>query len=460
MNNTRKILAILLAIVLVLALSVSALAEGEKNDSITVNGTKVGETYSLYKLFDLSVNSETAPTAYTYTVNEDWAAFFASGGPGAQYVTINDVGAVTAISDSAALAKAAAGWANKPAAEQSVVASGTTVAFTGLEDGYWLITSSLGTIAMAETTPDANAVTVNEKNADNTIDKLVKEDNSGDWGKTNDVQIGQTVEFKSEIRLAKGARNVVIHDTMDAGLTFSGVDSVVIDGLNKGTDYTVAPGTNGETFTVTFSEAYLNSLTAATDLVMTYSAVLNEQAIVTGADGLAIVDQFNRTQITYGDGQTVQSETTTKTYKFEVYKHDSQKTENLPGAVFSLKKGGVVVPLIKLDDNNYRVAKSGETGVETFTTVAEGNIVIWGVDNDTDYTLVETAAPVGYNMLKDPVEVEINGGNAFVAEVPNSTGSELPGTGGIGTTIFYIVGGVLVVGAAVVLISKKRMNAE
>ena len=130
MNNTRKILAILLAIVLVLALSVSAFAEGEKNDSITVNGAKAGETYSLYKLFDLVVDSETAPSAYTYTVNADWADFFAAGGAGAQYITKNAAGAVTAITDAEALAKAAAAWANKPAAKQTVPASGDTQAFS------------------------------------------------------------------------------------------------------------------------------------------------------------------------------------------------------------------------------------------------------------------------------------------------------------------------------------------
>ncbi len=61
-------------------------------------------------------------------------------------------------------------------------------------------------------------------------------------------------------------------------------------------------------------------------------------------------------------------------------------------------------------------------------------------------------------MLKDPVEVIVNADNALVVEVPNNTGAELPSTGGIGTTIFYVVGGILVVGAAVVLTTRKRME--
>jgi len=126
--------------------------------------------------------------------------------------------------------------------------------------------------------------------------------------------------------------------------------------------------------------------------------------------------------------------------------------------VFSLKKDGTVVKLIKLDDNNYRVANGEETGfVETFITVASGDIVIWGVDA-ADYFLEETQAPAGYNKLAEEVEVTVDVGNATRAEVENKSGAELPSTGGIGTTIFYVLGGLMVTGAVVVLVSKKRME--
>ena len=94
--------------------------------------------------------------------------------------------------------------------------------------------------------------------------------------------------------------------------------------------------------------------------------------------------------------------------------------------------------------------------VDSFTTVDSGKIVIKGVDLDK-YTLVETAAPAGYNKLNDPVDVTVLDTNALTVEVPNATGTELPSTGGMGTTIFYIVGAVLVIGAGVVLVAKKRM---
>ena len=459
----KKLIAILLALLLTVSLGVTAFAADpapQKNDSITVNNAKVGETYKLYKLFDLSVNSETSPTAYSYTVNADWAAFFGEGGAGASYVTIEN-GYVTGISDAAALAKAAAEWSLKPAAAQSVtVAAGaSTAVFSGLEDGYWLITSTLGTVAMTETTPDANAVTVNEKNPEDTITKQVQEDSTGAYGSSNDAQIGDTVHFQTVVTLVKGTRNVVVHDAMNAGLSFN-ANSVAVTGLTVGTDYTVNTSpTDGDTFEITFTETYLNGLAdGSTNVTITYSAVLNENAV--SASGPAIAEQTNSTRVSYGDNQSsLAAETKTTTHKFSVFKHAENSTDNLAGAVFSLKKAGAVVNLIKLDDNNYRVANGSETGaVATFTTVAQGDIVIWGVDKDSDYTLLEVTPPDGYNELSGEVAVTVNDENSTQIDVENKSGAELPSTGGIGTTLFYVVGGLLVAGALVVLVSKKRME--
>ncbi|MBO4289729.1 MAG: isopeptide-forming domain-containing fimbrial protein [Lachnospiraceae bacterium] len=468
MKKFSKIMALLLAMVMVLGLTVSAMAaEGDKNDSITVNNAKAGETYDLYKLFDLKVNDETNPTAYSYTINEGWTAFFTGTGAGAAYITVNEQGYVTAISDAAALAKAAAAWANKPAATKSVtVAEGeTTAVFSDLPDGYWLITSTLGTLAMTETTPDASAVTVNEKNPEDTITKEVQEDSSSAWGEENDAQIGDTVNFRSTVKIVKGTRNVVVHDKMTSGLTFT-AGSIAIEGLTAGTEYTVNESpADGDTFDITFDQEWIDGLDFGNDgykeYVITYTAVLNENAVVKGDDGVAIVDQNNKTKVSFGDGtSSTEDSTTTETHKFSVYKHATGSTDNLADAVFSLKKGGTVVKLIKLDDNNYRVANGEEAGaVETFITVASGDIVIWGVDADDDYTLEEITPPDGYNKLEGEKDVTVDAGNGTRIDVENKAGSELPSTGGIGTTIFYIVGAILVLGAGIALITKKRMSS-
>lgn len=475
----KKVISILLALVLVFALTAVVFAADDpvKNDQITVTSAKPGETYKLYKLFDLSVNDEISPTAYSYTVNSAWADFFkpAEGsnpaGPGNKYITINDAGYVTKISDAAALALAASTWANKPEPTQTVTVAedGSNAVFSSLEDGYWLVTSTLGTYAMTETTPDRTAVTIVEKNPEDTIYKEVKEDSTGTFGESNDAQIGDLVYFKSTVRIVKGTRNVVVHDKMDAGLTFT-PGSVAISGLTSGTEFSVNESpSDGDTFDISFTQSWIDGLEFGSDgyldYEITYTATLNENAVkaVTGDDEtitVSLVSVLNKTHVTFGDSSSsVEDSTTTTSHKFSVYKHAKDSTDNLAGAVFSLKKNGAVVSLIKIDDNNYRVAKSGESGtVTTFTTVADGDIVIWGVDSDSDYTLLEVDPPKGYNKLTAEVDVTVDAGNGTRIDVENKAGTELPSTGGVGTTVFYIVGGLMVLGAVVVLVSKKRVE--
>ena len=464
------LVALVLAVMMILSVASVALAEG-KNDSITINNAKPGETYEIYKLFTLEVDSETDPTAYSYKVATEWASFFAPAagetpaGVGYQYITINEAGYVTAISDAAALAKAAAGAVSgktKAATSVTVAENATTAAFENLDDGYYLITSTLGTIAMTETTPDKNAVTINEKNPEDTIEKDVKEDSTGAWGDNNDAQVGDTVEFKSTVKIVKGTRNVVVHDKMTDGLTYTN-GSVAIEGLTKDNQYTVNESpTDSDTFDITFTQTWIDGLDFGNDgykeYVITYTATLNEAAVVKDTNGVAIVDANNKTHVSFGnDTDSREDTTTTTTHKFMVYKHEGGQTENLAGAVFKVKKNGTALKLIKLDDQNYRIAKTGETGsVDTFTTTATSDIVIWGVDADNDYTLEEITPPAGYNKLTQEVGVQVNANNNTRVDVENNKGSELPSTGGIGTTIFYVAGIVLVLGAAAIIIARRK----
>ncbi|MBQ6933828.1 MAG: LPXTG cell wall anchor domain-containing protein [Clostridia bacterium] len=479
MSRIRNMISLVLAAAMLLGMTAVAMA-AEINNSITVENTRDGEKYQLYKLFDLVVDNEEKPGAYKYIVNADWEAFFKADG--AQYITAvteNNKLRVDSIvggeEGAAALAKAAANWNGKPAPVKTLTCEVEeektgSVVFDNLEHGYYLITSTLGTVAMTRTTPDENKVTVEEKNPVDTITKQVKEDSKPEadaWGSENDAQVGDTVEFKSVATILKNTRNVKIYDKMEAGLTYN-EESIQIEGLTKDKDYTVVENTDGYAFVITFAESYLEGLKAETDLTLTYTAILNEKAIVIteseGNKSAAIDDQNNKIKITFGDAQFVEASTTTTTHKFSVYKHAEGKTEYLAGATFSLKKGNAenstVVKLIRIDDNNYRVANGEEGAVETFTTNDKGDIVIWGVDSDTDYTLKETAAPSGYNMLTDEVAVTVNADNATRADITNSTGVKLPTTGGMGTKMFYIVGMMLMTGSAVMLITKKRMKAE
>lgn len=460
MKKTKRIATVLLALVMVLSLSVCAFAAGA--NSITVNGAQGGETYKIYKMLDLKVDLD--KNAYSYTVNAAWNNFFTGEGAGAAYVTI-DNGYVTwkegknSAADMELFAKAAAKYAsdnNVAAVATKTPAADGSFVFENLDAGYYLITSTNGTLAMVDTTPANPNAVVDEKNPNPTVNKEVKEDSTNEWGDSNSAQIGDTVYFHTTVNLQHGAKNYVLHDKMGEELTLN-ADSITVEGLTKGTDYTVVTTglTDGCDFEVRFTQNYLNTITAPKTLVVTYSAVLNEKAKVESA-------ALNETMLTWGDANhTEWDKTETKTYEFTVNKYAASDAAKNPlaGAVFQLKDAkNNVVKLVKVSDTEYRVANGNEAGaVDSFTTVATGNIVIKGVDLD-NYTLVEIAAPEGYNMLKDPVKVIVKADNALVVEVPNNTGAELPSTGGIGTTIFYVVGGILVVGAAVVLTTRKRME--
>ena len=411
-------------------------------------------------MLDLIVNED--QTAYSYTVNTEWNDFFTTGA-GKDYVDIDEQGYVTwktgkdTATDMEAFGKAAAAAVSG----KTVVATQTptddgSFAFSNLDAGYYLITSTNGTLAIVDTTPTNPAATVNEKNPDHTLDNQVQEDSDSSWGKENSAQIGDTVNFQTTITVKKGAKNIIMHDKMEDGLSFN-ADSVAIASLTKGTDYTVVTTglTDDCTFEIRFEQSYLDNITSDTTLTVTYNAVLNEKADITNGEK-------NDAKLTWGDASNTEwSETVTKTYQFEILKYAATDTNKNPlaGATFQLKDAsGNVVKLVKVSDTEYRVANGSETGaVESFTTVASGKIVIKGVDLDK-YTLVETAAPAGYNTLKDPVEVTVLATNALTVEVPNASGTELPSTGGMGTTIFYVLGSILVLCAAVLLVTKKRMS--
>ena len=477
MKHVKKLASLLLALTMVFALATTASAAG--TNTITVNNAQANETYEIYKMLDLVVND--AQTAYSYTVNTAWAGFFGEGGAGAAYVNIDTLGYVTwkdgkdTAAEMEAFGKAAASFAagKTAAATQTPTADGS-ITFSNLEDGYYLVTSTNGTLAMVLTTPDNPSATVNEKNPDATIEKKVQEDSDSTWGDSNTAQIGDTVNFQTTINARKGAKNYVLHDQMEDGLTLNQNSIVVKVGettLTKGTDYTVAFNTNdGCDFEITFTQTYLDTISGDTTIVVTYSAVLNGNAEIADATN------DNKTQLTYGaNSKTEWDTTTTKTFMFDIVKTDSNY-KLLSGAKFELydaKTAGNKIPLVKNADGTYRVATAAESSAEGFVSavIEAGKVTVKGLDADTTYYLEETEAPAGYNKLGERHEVKIESTNLTTSmtgdtwvtgnggvQITNNAGTELPSTGGIGTTIFYVLGSILVIGAAVLLVTKKRMS--
>lgn len=485
MKLTNKLAGILLALAMVLGIAATAFAEGETG-SITIYDAAVGQTYTIYQILDLESYNNKAG-AYAYKATTAWNTFINSVAIKGIYVEVDAQGYVTwkGNADAAAFAKLAQKYAKDNSianqgyveATTTTTATTTTVSFNGLDLGYYLVDTTLGTLCSLDTTnPD---VVMEEKNEVPTNVKTVEEDSTGNYGEKNDADIGQTVNFKSTITAQAGAENYVFHDKMSAGLTYGSVTGITLNGTAvDASNYTVtAPAADGDTFDVTFTQAFCDTLKANDQIVISYTATLNENAKV-GLEG-----NPNESKLSYGDkgdashtpsGTTPPSTTKTYTWDVDVFKYTMNgETETaLAGATFTLSKnadGSNPIALVSEGNNVYRVAKTNETDTATeITTDATGKFTIKGLDADT-YYLTETAAPAGYNKLAAPVTIVIgeNGVVNGTTEAPqgvdevkvlNQSGTELPSTGGIGTTIFYIVGGVLVVGAVVLLVTKKRMN--
>ena len=457
----KKLFAALLAAALVLAMAVPAFAvSNATKGSITIDGTVSGETYTIYRMFKLdSYNAES--NTYSYTVEPAWETFFSTGA-GSSYIDLDSNGHPTwkTGADAAAFAKAALTWAaDKKISGTKETATGDTVTFSNLDLGYYLVDSSLGALCGLNTT-NPNA-TIKEKNEKPEIKKEVQT-STGDWSSENNAKIGDTVEYKVEIKVADGAQKYTVTDTMSKGLTFNNSSLKVTANDAVTTDYTLTSTTNG--FTLVLPETYVSTLTKGTTIIVTYNATLNKDAVIDG-DGNA-----NEVKLSYGNHQnTVPSKVTTKSYQFDLVKVDGTTNKLLDGAEFELADGETKLSFVKDTAGNYRVAAAGEDGATTTITVKNGKVNIYGLAGKT-YTLTETKAPDGYNKLVTPETVNLTEGSkahaTFDADVykdggvvvKNNAGTVLPSTGGMGTTLFYVVGGGLMVAAVVLLVTKKRME--
>lgn len=457
----KKLFAALLAAALVLAMAVPAFAEtNAAKGSITISNTVKDETYTIYRMFKLdSYNAES--NTYSYTVEPAWETFFSTGA-GSSYIDLDSNGHPTwkTGADAAAFAKAALTWAaDKKISGTKETATGGTVTFSNLDLGYYLVDSSLGALCGLNTTnPDA---TIKEKNEKPEIKKEVQT-SAGDWSSENNAKIGDTVEYKVEIKVADGAQKYTVTDTMSKGLTFNNSSLKVTANDAVTTDYTLTPTTNG--FTLVLPETYVSTLTKGTTILVTYNATLNKDAVIDG-DG-----NTNEVKLGYGNHQnTVPSKVTTKSYQFDLVKVDGTTNKLLDGAEFELADGNTKLSFVKDANGNYRVATTGEKDATTTITVKNGKVNIYGLAGKT-YTLTETKAPDGYNKLVTSETVNLADGSKTHATivdsvykdggvvVENHAGTVLPSTGGMGTTLFYVIGGGLMVAAVVLLVTKKRME--
>lgn len=492
MKLLKKIAAIMLSIMMVLGMASVVSAEGTMTSGtsattkgkITINSAVAGQTYKIYRILELeSYNAGTK--SYAYKVTTKWKSFIESADIKDKYVTIDANGYVTWKdgADAVEFAQKALSYAKDKSIafeNDATVATGSnTVIFDNLDLGYYLVDSSVGALCGLTTTN--NDVTIQEKNGVPSVEKKVQEDSKAgendEWGKSNTADIGQTVNFQTTITAQPGAQNYVLHDKLDAGLTFSGTVTVKKDDitLTAPDNYSLITntGTEGCTFHVEFKKEFCDTLAKDDKIIVTYSATLND-------DVESNKEYTNETWLKYGENnETTHDKTTTKTFELPVFKYTTKNSTEtaLSGATFTLSKksdgtGPIKLVSVSKDDTTgdiYRVAKENEatetTKITEITTTKSGKFTIKGLDADT-YYLTETKQPDGYNKLSAPITVVIDeNGNITVdrttvneVKVENNTGSRLPSTGGSGTTLIYILGAILVLGSSVVLITKKRMR--
>lgn len=581
MKKARKLTAVLLSLVMLLALAVPASAA--VNYSITIQNNKEGHTYEAYQIFAGTVSSDD-PTAGNVQGPMLGDITWGSGVDEARHAellaalqadaTIGVLEGMQDAADAAAVAAALDGataeiaaafadvvsdyLAKTPTRDTNIMTAGTYV-IEGLPAGYYLVKDKDGSLqGEADTATDyivqvLGNVTMEPKDSDiPTLEKKVAEQGKGDEGKYdqdggygthyNDVadwNIGDRVPFKLIGSIpdmdAYDTYQYIFHDTISAGLRLDMASFDVYVAQEKNQDpvelkWTEIPAANYELtetadgFTLRIANLknfpYVNEEGRKYILVF-YDAWLNEDAVI-GLDGNPNTAylEFSNNPNGDGTGRTEDDKVIVFTYELDGTKVDGETRAALQNAQFVLLNGakseaamvvdGKVTGWVKVGSEaaaaEEQIPETYEEWVERygdqnviFTSAADGTFKIAGLDDGT-YYLREIQAPNGYNLLEADVKLDIaattaNGqewdgdpatalrglnmtfnvvdaeevptevegvlvGGTVGITVENNQGATLPETGGMGTTLFYIIGGLLVVGAGVLLVVRIRMKAH
>ena len=483
-------MAMLAMLVMVLPSSVASAqtvdTQAGGTGTITIRNASQSQTYTVYKLFDATVTADGTGISYKVPTGKTLPA----DNP---YFAVDSKGNVTAKEGANVSSEAFATWAKSfGTGVKSATATDNTLVFTNLTFGYYFVTSSLGAVLTVDsTTPNA---TVIDKN---TTNPTIPDSNNGGGKKivaadgtttsTTTAKIGDTVPFQFKFNatnfvtaagVTKQIKSYTITDTPTA-LTIN-QDSVVVKvgtkTLVKNQDYTVSFDNTGKmTVVLRWIKGDKSTIyNSPIEVNVTYSAVVTKDAKEGEATNKATLgynsfDPTNLTDPNHPDNPNPDTpdtsvnpnnpndnSTTVTTHRFTL-KNTNEAKDILTGAEFKLydaSTGGTEIKLVKDTDGTYRVAEAGEVGV----VIEAGQVVIKGLKGETTYYLEQTKAPDGYNILTDRQAIEVTPDNKAEAIVVNKKGGLLPSTGSIGTTMFYISGAVMLIGAFIFMVSKRRMK--
>ncbi len=522
MKHMKKFVGVLLAMIMALAMTMTAFAA-----TVTVpsDGILKDHTFTAYQVLSgREEDSVLSDVQWGNGINSDafLTALKVDTTYGSLFTNCTDAAAVAKVlgdnNTNTALANAVAklAYANK-------TNTGTALTYgeNTLDDGYYLVVDTTENVAAGSAYNTSllqvvGNINITVKTDAPTVEKKVLEDDKynqdGGYGTGyNDVadyNMGDAVPFHLIGSVPDMSRydtyKYIFHDTLSAGLTLNEDSIKVYVASDKaGTNKTEITGwtkaVNGQSFTVSFTDLKtVSGVSQGKYIIVEYTATLNQNAVV-GLDGNPNVVYLeysnNPDQSGSGDtdntGNTPEDKVIVFTYELDTTKVDGQdNTKKLAGAEFKLHNADNKWAIV---DSNSKVtgwADAEENG-STLTSGADGLFKVIGLDDGT-YYLKETKAPTGYNLLSSEIKVVItatttNGqtwtdgransaltklevtadGKAGTGDtstgivgitVANNKGSTLPETGGMGTTIFYVLGTILVLGAAIMLITKRRMN--
>lgn len=488
MKKMKRLVALALSVVMVLAMSVFAFA-AEQTFTITAPATT--HQYEIYQIFTGDLSGSTLS-------NVKWGANGTkTAGSAVDEATLNALTAVNTGSNKEILAVVEK-YANLKSTPIGTVTNESTYDAAA---GYYLIKDKDNTVSGIDSYTTylvkvAGDVTITPKADVPSFKKKLKDKNdtegtTSDWQDSADYDIGDDIPFKLEGKVAsnyadyKGKYYFAFHDIEEEGLSFNKNSVEVYVGENKiETGYEVVENpTDGCTFEVVFKNLKdISSVEAGSKIRVEYTSKLNDKAKL-GKEG-----NVNKAKLEFsnnpneeqkgedkpGTGETPWDNVIVFTYQVVVDKYaESENGQKLPGAEFTLQK-----VLKDGSKETVKVVKSDDGTSFTFKGLDDGK-----------YILTETKTPNEYNSI-DPIEFTVNADHTITWEsqertdiltsltgtatdgkitftantdkselatkVVNKKGSTLPSTGGIGTTIFYVVGAILMVGAAVLLITKRR----
>ena len=479
MKKFRKLFTVLAASALVGAMPFTTMANpninmnsGSASITVTLPGLPKGSTatnvYKVYRVFDATSDGKNTNISYKLNNNHtDVPAGFKLDNGNVTYVGTGENGHLTQ-DDIKAIKEYVKD--DEPVATVNTTAEDDKFTLTGLPYGYYYISTTTGTLVTVDSTnPNAE---VQDKNEVPTLDKKITGVTDGtldDDGKKALAQVGTTVHYESTIIIGKGAEGYVFHDDMGSGLELV-TDTITVDDNDdkvaapvSGTDYTLSTTRSDDTIYIEFDDTYIGKLAVGKVITISYDAIVTSGALTYNS-----VNGKNTASLDYGHSTGTNS---TPTKETEI--HNAQLTVKKiqpgdgPAEQKPLAGAGFV---IKREDGKYYKYTENEAKVEWVDKIEDtieyvsddnGNVPAFTGLSAGKYTLVEKTTPAGYNTAED-FNFEIVKGdysvNNLVWNVPvlNEKGIELPSTGGIGTVAFAVVGLIVMAGAAVTLIIKKR----